>query len=79
MFELTISTSYADREYISKFYDKLKDEIKSNSCLIEKLSCFNRTYLTFAIKEELKDYFISKILDEIVFIIIDRYKNRFFE
>ena len=79
MFELTISTSFADSEYISKFYDKLKDEIKNNSCLIEKLSCFNRTYLTFAIKEELKDYFIAKILDEIVFIIIDRYKTRFFE
>lgn len=79
MFELTISTAQADGEYISNFYKKFKDEIKQNSCLIEKINCFNRSYLTFAIKKELKDYFISKILDEIVFIIIDRYKTKFFE
>ena len=79
MFELTISTALADSEYISNFYKKFKDEIKQNSCLIEKINCFNRSYLTFAIKKELKDYFISKILDEIVFIIIDRYKTKFFE
>lgn len=79
MFELTISTALADSEYISNFYKKFKDEIKQNSCLIEKINCFNRSYLTFAIKKELKDYFISKILDEIVFIIIDKYKTKFFE
>ena len=79
MFELTISMAFADKKYISNLYDKLKDEIKNNSCLIEKINCFNRSYLTFAIKKELKDYFIAKILDEIVYIIIDRYKTRFFE
>ena len=79
MFELTISTALADSEYISNFYNKFKDEIKRNSCLVEKINHFNRSYVTFAIKNELKDYFIAKILDEIVFIIIDRYKTKFFK
>lgn len=79
MFEHTISTAFADGEYISKLYNKIKDEIKSNAGIIEKINCFNRSYLTFAIKDELKDYFIAKILDEIVYIIIDRYKVKFFE
>ncbi len=79
MFELTISTALADSEYISNFYNKFKGEIKRNSCLIEKINYFNRSYVTFAIKKELKDYFIAKILDEIVYIIIDRYKTKFFE
>ena len=59
MFELTISTAQADGEYISNFYKKFKDEIKQNSCLIEKINCFNRSYLTFAIKKELKDYYFQ--------------------
>ncbi len=79
MFELTISTALADSDYIYKFYEKFKDEIKRNSCLIERMNCFNRCYLTFAIKNELKDYFIAKFLDEIVFIIIDKYKFNFFK
>lgn len=79
MFELTISTALADSDYISKFYEKIKDDIKRNSCLVEKVNCFNRSYLTFAIKKELKDYFIAKILDEIVYIIIDKYKFNFFK
>lgn len=79
MFELTISTALADGNYISKCYNKLKDEMKSNSCIIQKMNHNERSYLSFAIKEELKDYYIAKILDEILFIITDKYKFEYFK
>lgn len=79
MFELTISTALADGDYISRCYNKLKCEMKSNSCIIQKMNHYERSCLSFAIKEELKDYYIAKILDEILFIITDKYKFEFFK
>ena len=78
MFELTISTSLDKQAYITKLYKKLAPEIKNISGVAIKENYRGRSYFSLAVDKTQKDYFISKILDEIVFIIIDDYKFNFF-
>ena len=79
MFELTISTGLDKQAYISKLYKMLEPEIKSFSGLIIKQNRNRRTYLSLAVKKDKKEYFKAKIIDFVVFMIIDDYKCNFFK
>ena len=79
MFELTISTSLDKQAYISKLYKKLAVEIKKCSGVVIKQNYRGRSYFCMAIKQSQKDFFKAKILEYIVFMIIDDYKFNFFK
>lgn len=79
MFELTISTSLDKQAYISRLYKNIASEIKSFSGVAVKENHSGRSCFSVAIKKSNKDYFLTKILDEIVAIIVDDYKFNFFK
>lgn len=79
MFELTISTRLDKQSYISKLYKSLIDEIKSVSGVAIKQNFKGRSYFSLAVKSEDKDYFKAKILDFIVYMIVDDYKYNYFK
>lgn len=79
MFELTISCNIDKQAYISQIYKKLSPEIKSASGLAVKQNYQGRSHFSIAVKDHEKDYFKSKIIDHIVFMIIDDYKYNFFK
>lgn len=79
MFELTISTSLDKQSYITTLYKNLLPEIKNASGVVLKENNDGRTFFTIAVNKEHKDYFLSKIIDHIVFMIIDDYKFNFFK
>lgn len=79
MFELTISSNFDKQSYISELYKKLESEIKSISGVAIKQNYRGRSYFSMAVKKSQKDYFKSKILDYIVFMIIDDYKFNYFK
>lgn len=79
MFELSISTAISKQNYIQELYKKLKDEIKIDNGLVIKQNSFGRSYIAIAVPENKKEYYKSKILDFIVFMIIDDYKFNFFK
>ena len=73
MFELTISTRLDKQSYLSKLYKDLHEEIKSVGGVAVKENHNGRCYFSFAVKKENKDYFKAKVLDYIVFMIVDDY------
>lgn len=79
MFELSISTIISKQHYIQELFKKLKDEIKLDKGVIIKQNNFGRSYVAIAVPEKKKEYYKSKILDFIVFMIIDDYKFNFFK
>ena len=79
MFELSISTTLCKQHYIQELYDKLKDEIKNDKGLAIKQNFFGRSYFAIAVPDKKKEFYKSKILDFIVFMIIDDYKFNFFK
>ena len=79
MFELSISTSFSKQHYIQELYKKLKDEIKIDKGVAIKQNSFGRSYVAIAVPEKKKEYYKSKILNYIVFMIIDDYKFNFFK
>lgn len=79
MFELTISINLENQAYISKLYKNLAEEVKMASGVIAKENYNGRSCLSFAVKKESKEYFISKILDFVSFVVIDCYKYNYFK
>lgn len=79
MFELSISTTIGKQHYIQELYEKLKDEIKNDTGIAIKHNNFGRSYFAIAVPEKKKEYYKSKILDYIVFMIIDDYKFNLFK
>lgn len=79
MFELSISTTLCKQHYIQELYDKLKDEIKNDKGISVKQNLYGRSYFAIAVPEKKKEFYKSKILDFIVFMIIDDYKFNFFK
>lgn len=79
MFELTISTSLDKQSYINELYKKLLPEIKNVSGICIKENLNKRCHFSIAIRKEEKEYFKAKILDHIVFMIIDDYKYNYFK
>lgn len=79
MFELSISTTIGKQHYIQELYEKLKDEIKNDTGVAIKHNNFGRSYFAIAVPEKKKEYYKSRILDYIVFMIIDDYKFNLFK
>ena len=79
MFELSISTTKNKQQYINDLYEKLKLEIKTDKGIIVKQNSYGRVAVAVAIPEIKKEYYKSKILDYIIFMIIDDYKFNYFK
>lgn len=79
MFELSISTSIDKQNYINDLFKKLSLEIKKDAGIVVKQNYYNRAYIAIAIDKKKKDYYISKILDSIVFMIVDDYKFTYYK
>ena len=79
MFELSISTIQNKQQYINELYEKLKPEIKTDKGIVVKQNSYGRISLAIAVPEIKKEYYKSKILDYIIFMIIDDYKFNYFK
>lgn len=79
MFELTISTTADKQSYIDDIYQKLGLEVKKDLGVIARQNYGGRSYLGLAVKPEKKEYYKAKILDHIVYMIADDYKQEFFK
>ncbi len=79
MFELSISINAQKQKYIDEIYKKLNSEIKMDSGILVKENYRGRSYFSIAVPDEKKEYYKSKILDYIVFVIIDEYKFNFYK
>ena len=79
MFELSISTTTDKQHYICDIFNKLKKEIKCDEGVAIKCNYSGRSYFSFAVPDKKKDYYKSKIMDYIVFMIIDDYKFDYFK
>ena len=79
MFELSISTTSDKQHYICDIFDKLKKEIKSDGGVSLQFNYRGRSYFSIAVSDKKKEYYKSKILDYIVFMIIDDYKFGYYK
>ena len=79
MFELSISTTSDKQHYICDIFNKLKKEIKSDEGVAIKFNYSGRSYFSFAVSDKKKEYYKSKIMDYIVFMIIDDYKFDYYK
>ena len=79
MFELTLSTTIDKQTYICEIFKKLSQEIKQDSGIIIKQNSNGRAYLALAVDDSKKDYYKAKILDHILFMIIDDYKYNYYK
>jgi len=79
MFELTLSTTLDKQLYLSKLFAKLSCEIKRDAGLIAKQNLNGRAYLALAVDEDKKEYYKSKILDHILFMVLDDYKFNYYK
>ncbi len=79
MFELTLSTTIDKQNYLSKLFSKLSAEIKQDAGVLVKQNNSGRAYLAMAVDEKKKEYYKSKVLDHILFMVIDDYKYNFYK
>lgn len=79
MFELTLSTTIDKQSYIQELFKKLSQEIKKDSGILTKHISGGRISLAIAIDSAKKEYYKTKILDYLLFIIIDDYKYNFYK
>ncbi len=79
MFELTLSTTIDKQCYIQELFKKLSSEIKRDFGILTKHISGGRISLAIAVNFEKKEYYKSKILDYLLFVIIDDYKYNFYK
>lgn len=79
MFELSISTTIDKQKYISDLHKKLFLEVKRDGGIAIKQNYRKRSYFALAVPETKKEYYKSKLLEHIIFMIIDDYKFNFFK
>ena len=79
MFELSISTTIDKQKYISDLHKKLFLEVKRDGGIAIKQNYRKRSYFALAVPETKKEYYKSKHLEHIIFMIIDDYKFNFFK
>ena len=79
MFELTLSTTIDKQIYLSQLFSKLSDEIRQDAGVIAKQNNSGRAYLVVAVDEDKKEYYKSKVLDHILFMVTDDYKFNFYK
>lgn len=78
MFELMVSITQDKHSFISEIYSKLSAEIKRDKGIIAKQNYNGRATVAIAVPENKKEYYKSKILEHIIFIIIDEYKFNYY-
>lgn len=78
MFELMVSISQDKSKFIENLHSKLCGEIKRDNGIAVKQNFDGRASLAIAVPKQKKEYYKSKILDEIIFIIIDEYKFNYY-
>lgn len=79
MFELTLSTTIDKQVYLGNFFSMLCKEIRQDEGVIVKQNNNGRAYLALAVDDNKKDYYKSKILDYILYMIVDDYKYNFYK
>ena len=79
MFELSLSTTIDKQSYFLELYKMLAHEIKQDGGVIAKENCNGRTYLAIAVCKSKKEYYKAKILDYILFMIVDDYKFNYYK
>ncbi len=79
MFELTLSTTLDKQKYLGQFFSKLSKEIKQDGGVVISQNTNGRTYVAIAVEDDKKEYYKAKILDYILFVIVDDYKYNFFK
>ena len=79
MFELTLSTTIDKQMYLGELFSKVSSEIRQDEGIIVKQNNNGRAYLALAVDDEKKDYYKSKILDYVLFMIVDDYKYNFYK
>ena len=79
MFELSISTTIDKQKYISDLHKKLFLEVKRDGGIAIKQNYRKRSYFALAVPETKKEYYKTKLLEHISFMIIDDYKFNFFK
>lgn len=79
MFELMVSISDDKSAFIDELHQKLGSEIKRDGGIIVKQNYDGRASLALAVQRQKREYYKSKILDEIIFVIIDEYKFNFYK
>ena len=79
MFELTLSTTIDKQVYLSEIFQKLNQDIRQDEGIIVKQNSDGRAYLALAVNENKKEFYKAKLLDYILFMIIDDYKHNFYK
>ena len=79
MFELTLSNAIDKQSYFTELCKKLSPEIKQDKGVIAKENSNGRTHLAIAVNESKKEYYKAKILDYILFMIVDDYKFNYYK
>ncbi len=79
MFELTLSTSVNKQKYLCSLYKQLADDVKSDGGIITKHNHQGRSYLAIAVTVDKKEYYKAKLLDYILFMIVDDYKFNYYK
>lgn len=79
MFELTLCLSFERQKFISEFYKSISQTIKSGAGIIIKHNGEGKSYLSFAVLEENKEFLKSKVLDFVVNVVENDFKYNFFK
>ncbi len=79
MFELMVSTVFEKQDYISDLFKKLGSEIKKDGGIAAMQNHSGRSSFALAVPSRKKEYYKSKILEHIIFMIIDDYKFNYFK
>ena len=79
MFELTLSTTIDKQRYLGEFFSRFGQEIRGDSGVVVNQNSNGRAYLAIAVDEAKKEYYKAKILDYILFVIVDDYKYNFYK
>lgn len=79
MFELSVSTTVDKQSYINELYKKMFYEVKKDSGIVIKQNYRGRSFFAIAVDDNKKEYYRSKVLDYVVFMVIDDYKFNYYK
>ncbi len=79
MFELTISTTFEKQHYLQQLFKKLSNEIKKDGGIVTLQNHSARSSFAFAVPSRKKEYYKCKILEHVIFMIIDDYKFNYYK
>lgn len=79
MFELTLCLSFERQKFISEFYKSISQSIKAGAGIVIKHNSDGKSYLSFAVSEDNKEYLKSKVLDFVTNVVENDFKYNFFK